>query len=158
MRPIGTPHANGLIAWCESIPEWQRGTLIEIGTYLAGSTRIFAQRFRVVHTINPSCHLDNGMYERMLHNVTPYPNIIYHDGFSQDVIPMLQIPDAYYIDGNHRYVGVGADIASCRMHSIRGTIIGGHDYGLPGTEIVQLVDFHFPRATIFEDTSWMATA
>ena len=152
MRPVGTKYVTGLVAWCEAIPEHQRGILIEIGTYLAESTIIHAHYFRRVITIDPLTN-EPGLYAEMMRRIEPYPNIEHIRGFSTEVIPTLGPADAFYIDGNHRPGAVNMDILCCEAHG--GNYIGGHDY-IEGGGLAEVVHRHFSEVQTFKDMSWLA--
>jgi hypothetical protein len=98
------------------------------------------------------------MYERMLANIAAYPNIMYMDGYSTEIIPKLCFDaDAYYIDGNHRTGAVEADVICCKEKAREGDIIGGHDY-VEGNNIAGVVHRYFESVQTFGDMSWLAIA
>lgn len=139
------------------------GHMIEIGTYAAESTAMFASsgKFKKIHTIDPynfpqgyQVQMEARINTRYWDNIKFYKEYSYniHDYFKNGVF------DFVYIDGDHSGEAVSRDIELYLPKVKKGRYIAGHDY-LPEKwpEVVHAVNSFFPKDKIwlFEDWSWM---
>jgi predicted O-methyltransferase YrrM len=144
--------------------------MVEIGSYAGESTKIFANHFREVITIDPylndydlndiTCyHMDlNKVYELFIENTKNYENIRLIKKTSDEAINDLegQFFDFIYIDGIHTYEQVSKDIDNYKPLIKSGGFIGGHDYHSVWEGVVNSVNEKLgnPDKT-FQDTSWI---
>ena len=63
--------------------------------------------------------------------------------------------DFIFIDGDHRYPAVKADILKAKLHIKPGGLIAGHDYEPSWTGVVRAVEEEFPKFDLV-DTLWSA--
>lgn len=69
------------------------------------------------------------------HRLHGHDEVIFIKGWSQDVAKILNLEfDFIYIDGDHSYSGVKADILSWRPKMKLDGIFGGHDYNMEGVK------------------------
>lgn len=153
LRPQGTKWVTGLVAWCEAIPEEQRGILVQIGAYTGDASLIFARYFRSVVDIDPYDGADD-IYRRYLDVTKGIANITLIKGYSVNMAARFEARtvDVVYIDGNHRRRAVEADIQAWTQKAAYA--IGGHDY-VPGSDVQIAVDRWFQDVQTFEDYSWL---
>jgi len=88
-----------------------------------------------------------------------YPkNIIKHKGYSLPVSAEFENEsvDLIFLDGDHEYDGLKADIEAWLPKLRVGGFLAGHDYGhakFPGMK--KCVDDLFPNAEIYDDMVWL---
>jgi predicted O-methyltransferase YrrM len=144
--------------------------MVEIGSYSGESTKIFANHFKEVITIDPylndydlndiACYHMNleKVYELFIENTNDYKNISLIKETSDNAINILkdQIFDFVYIDGVHTYEQVNKDIDNYRSLIKSGGFIGGHDYHPVWKGVVKSVNEKLNKPDkIFQDTSWI---
>ena len=142
---------------------------VEVGAWYGQSTAFMAVqiinsgkkvRFDVVDTWegSPEHHLEIGqtIYKEFLQYMEPIIHVI-------NPIQMLSLEasklyedeslDFVFIDAQHEYEAISADIAAWYPKVKRGGIIGGHDYDWEGVK--QAVDEHFFKPElVLSRTSW----
>lgn len=64
--------------------------------------------------------------------------------------------DVVYIDADHKYESVKADITNWLPKIRKGGLICGHDYHSGFAGVVKAVDENFTNKELFCDTSWMS--
>lgn len=71
-----------------------------------------------------------GFYRETVERLRPYPNAVVERGWSTAVAPAFKDGslDFVYIDANHRFEHVVADLAAWVPKVRRGGIVAGHDY------------------------------
>ena len=118
----------------------------EIGSYSGGSTEILALCCEKVYSIDPYTDNDNPIQEGLtmedalknlseaerifIEKMSKYPNVIKIRKLSMEAVRDFEDNslDAVYIDGNHRYDSVVADMAAWWPKVKDGGIVAGHDY------------------------------
>jgi len=154
-------HLRGLLDMLLEIPESFRGTpMIEIGSFIGESARIFSLFFSPVYSVDPLLPSRGVKNVRGIFTKTTLGRTILN-------IPKLsgeavgEVPgevSLVYIDGCHRYQAVVDDIRNYLPKIRKGGYIGGHDYGNKGEEIqVQKAGTEVlgnPDMT-FMDNSWL---
>ena len=147
-----------------------RLTVVEIGSYSGESMEIFLRTGKLSegHCVDiwtdlydpidrASAHMKvvEGVFDRRFQ---ASPQIHKHKGtLSQTVSNLPHAPDLVYIDGDHRYASVMADIdvAISRLDPL---FVAGHDYDLPGVHRAVLDSFGGEPDRVFADTSWIVSA
>ena len=142
------------------------GIIIEVGAWVGESSVLFAQHFDHVICVdswNDKLFIDGhcaaDAYNEFLRRIHPYSNISY---VRMDSVPAASlfasgIADKLYIDADHKYPSVKADIAAWKHVLKVGGYYCGHDYNterFPGC--VQAI--HEMLGTphkVYNDTSWM---
>lgn len=135
LPPIGRP-ASGLVTLLESltVPADQVRTIVEVGVEMGGSTRCFLDFFPNATIICIDPWVENyplpaawqylhqytepesgSLYNLFLHFMRPHRDrVIPFRGYSQEMLGKLSYlvkdVDLIYIDGDHRYHGVFADL------------------------------------------------
>jgi predicted O-methyltransferase YrrM len=145
--------------------------MLEIGSYLGESARIFAEskKFSKIHCLDlwaggydQSDYASQnmaGVEDIFMEFKSEFPDLIVpHKNNSSEVSSLFD--DGYfdfiYIDGNHTYESVESDIKACITKIKSGGYIAGHDYDYPLYSVKKVVDkiFSSPDA-VFSDTSWI---
>ena len=141
--------------------------MVEVGCYSGESTRIFAKKFKHVYAVEPW-----DLVKQAYHEI---PNKTIEEAFRKHIAPcdnitviknksLLAAEDFdkkvgfVYIDANHSFNAVLADIAAWKEKVLPGGILGGHDYGHP-TRILgctKAIDQYFGKPDkTFKDYSWL---
>ena len=146
--------------------------MAEIGSFVGDSTKIFAERFKEVVSVDPFLNgYDAGdnsseiwpmedIFKQFNEDVLQKcPNVIHYHTLSAEGAKLFADGsfDFVYIDGNHLYEFVKLDIQSWLPKIKRPGWIGGHDYQhkhAPGVkpavlEMLDGIDQHF------RETSWI---
>ena len=173
MRPKGFDYESGLYSLISYINEFydvRTMSMIEIGSYLGESTKIFAESFGKVIAIDP--FMDNYdpkdpackgptfdlVYKRFLENISPFSNIKHIRKTSDDAVKdfVYNSIDFVYIDGIHTYNQVLKDIKNYSPLVKQAYFIAGHDYKPNWPQVVKAVTECFPKVDkVFEDFSWI---
>lgn len=146
--------------------------MVEIGSFVGDSTKIFAERFKEVISVDPflngyDIHDDSSevwpmkiIFKQFEEDVLKkFANVVHYRMSSIDGAKLFADGgiDFVYIDGNHLYEFVKMDIEAWLPKIARPGWIGGHDYQnkvAPGVksavlEMFNTIDYHF------SDTSWI---
>ena len=139
----------------ESVPEG--GHIVEVGAWKGASTSYLAVeaqhkklRIDVVDTWSGSQeHKDisdireNSLFETFIDNLRPVINLvnpIRTDSISASKMYDEESLDAVFIDADHRYESVKADILAWMPKAKKGGILAGHDYTLTHSGVILAVD------------------
>ena len=162
-------YLEGLVDLCDWAKENTEGNIaIEIGSYLGESAEIISQYYKVLWCIDPWGMDFQGIPAKDIFlkrfpgvfslegSITGRGNIVYaKEGTSPLAATNFNDVDFVYIDGNHGYAEVKADIQAW-LPKVKHGVIAGHDYDpviQPG--VVKAVDEVLGKpANIFVDTSW----
>jgi hypothetical protein len=160
---------NSLAGLNALITEWlSPSTLIaEVGSFEGASTELFALRCKWVWSIDP---YDSGPYpeqeglenivaaeRRWKERMKPYSNVTKLKRPSVKAAAIFDpcSLDAVYIDGDHRYDAVKADIRAWWPKVREGGVIGGHDYY---DDIARAVrELLGENIKTYSDSSWAVT-
>jgi len=148
-------------------------TMVEIGSYVGDSTKIFAENFKLVISIDPFI---NGYDDKDSSSFTYSMDVVYKQ-FKKEILDKYsnvqhlkimsiegskffvgkEIFDFVYIDGNHQFNSVQLDIQIWLPKIKSEGWIGGHDYANKNApEVKKVVDNIFiTPERIFKDTSWI---
>jgi hypothetical protein len=166
---------DGLVSLIEYIKEYgdtKKMKMIEIGSYVGESTKMFCDNFMEVISIDPhigdydindpavSNHASfNVVYDEFIKNMEPYNNFRHIRMTSDDAIKYLigVKVDFIYIDGLHTYEQIKKDIENYLPLISENGFIGGHDYGSNWEGVVKGVNEALPGEPdkTFVDTSWI---
>lgn len=165
----GGSSVAGLVDLCAHLPTGATG--IEIGSFAGESALIFVE-CGVARLLCVDLWAVNGWYrnekitpaaEMFDHVAALYPGRIEkHQGRSTDLLPALAstglLVDFVYIDGDHAFESVTADIEVARPLLKPGGLLCGHDYGraLQNEGVTRAVNALLggPDA-VFGDHSWL---
>lgn len=156
---------RGLVDLILFMPKGLQGTpMIEIGSYLGASTRIFSTFFHPVISIDPHMEGYSGMTPEEVHHdfvLNTKDHGVTHIrlksdeaiGIAPDNVSMV------YVDGDHSYEQVKRDIINYWPRVIDGGFLCGHDYGLTekGQDGVKpaVKELFGEPDVLFQDTSWL---
>jgi 2-polyprenyl-3-methyl-5-hydroxy-6-metoxy-1,4-benzoquinol methylase len=159
---------NGLIEFVNFIKRFydtKELTLLEIGSFTGESSEIFAQNFKKVTCIDSWVGKSVEMFlktctakdieNKFDEMATKYDNIqkIKADSI-ETALKTKKKYDVIYIDGDHSFPAVKADIASWQDKAR--LIISGHDYNKNHIGVIKAVDQAFYKPDeIFKDNSWL---
>jgi len=170
MLPSRTPKSiEGLRDMCEYIAKLvpiNNMRIIEIGSWVGTSAVEFAKYFKKVICVDPfipikgtitACYEMQEVEDAFKENIAPFPNISHIKHRSTEFLLSLfgERADAIYIDGEHTYKAVKADIgAALKLNPV---ILCGHDYWpgkFPG--VIKAVNEIIGKPDkLFKDTSWL---
>jgi len=157
LRPDGE-QVRGLVAWISAIPKDFRKKIVEVGSWRGESAVMFSSEFDRVFCVD-SWRDYELQYQEFLRVTGPIQNIAYQRAASVDAAQGIAAAsvDAVYIDANHQYASVRADIDAWLPKVRPGGYIGGHDYGLAYQGVKMAVDETFGAQNVrrFEDSSWL---
>lgn len=166
--PTAIPGLKDLIKYVKANKTW---TMAEIGSFVGDSTRVFSGAVKEVHSIDPWQNgyddaNDPSSYKWPMHQIEAQfdevveecGNIIKHKMTSLEGAELFddESLDMVYIDGNHLYEFVKADIIAWYPKVKKGGWICGHDYGhklCKGVKIAVNEIIGEPDGR-FQDTSW----
>lgn len=134
---------ENMIHWINSIRPTKEMNMIEIGSYTGESTKIFANHFNQVVSVDPfvndydptdlACSYApfEMVYKQFLNNTLDYSNIKSIRDTSENAFNVLcnYKWDLVYIDGSHTLEGVWFDIFHYKQIIKIDGFISGHDYG-----------------------------
>lgn len=128
-------------------------SVIEVGSYRGVSTELFLLHCPRVVAVDPwEWPPDN--YKEFMERVGEYPGLEACRGFSPAALSKFSREfDMCYIDGDHSYEAVKADILACKgVVKIDGWI-AGHDWNNPETRRA-ILDYAGEPKQVFSDASW----
>jgi hypothetical protein len=168
-------YENGLrelISYIKKFKNTKEMRMIEIGSYAGESTKIFAEEFKEVVSIDPfindydendiTCqYMDlTKVYDTFMQSISGYENIKHIRKTSDDAYFDLKNEkfDFIYIDGMHTYDQVSKDIDNYKNLINYDGFLGGHDYHPVWQGVVDAINENVgtPDAT-FSDTSWIVS-
>jgi hypothetical protein len=152
-------------------------TMAEIGVFAGESTRLFMGSGRVarLYAVDPWAgdYAEDGAYNTGGAWHCPFPWADVRQGFLDwaqtdprvVAFPMPSLDAAHcfapgsldfvYIDANHSYAHVAADILTWGAKVTPAGFIGGHDYSPAFPGVVRAVQEATARRQVFADTSWL---
>jgi hypothetical protein len=132
-----------------------RGAVVEIGTYVGKSTTSLAyaqkeKRAAPMHTIDVVQH---HRLEATLEAAGVRDYVIMHVAPSKEVAEGWREPiELLWIDGDHSYRGVRADIRAWSSHVVEGGVVAFHDY--PGIGWSQAVSRAIRHGLLHRPDRW----
>jgi len=161
--------AEGLAKLCKWANEaGANGKAVEIGAYSGEGTVVIAKHFKEVMAIDPwmngydindvasqQCPM-KFVFEAFQERVSPFKNVLYSRGKSLDALEFVDDGscDLVYIDGDHRYEGVLADLKGWRKKLKEGGIMAGHDWSWQSVKKALLEEIGQKDYTLFQGDSW----
>jgi len=164
MRPAFS--IDGLNAFINLLPP--DICMVELGSYSGESTKLFLRKAKILHCVdlwvpyedygNPIGYMEEAeaAFDE-LQRQNP-DKIIKHKIDSIEASKLFENHsfDAVYIDCDHSYPAVRADILAWRPKVKLGGILAGHDYGMCHIGVKLAVDELIgPPDCCFSDSSWM---
>ncbi len=163
---------NDFLRFLDKFSDLKNSTIVEIGSYTGESTIMFANKAKLVISIDPFMNgydsndgasyladLPTVVYQKYLENTAPYNNIQHIKKTSDDAVIDIKEPvDLVYIDGVHTYEQVKKDIENYRGLVKPGGFLCGHDYVNIGhlAGVYQAVNEIFDTPDItFCDYTWV---
>lgn len=135
-------------------------TMAEIGSWQGESAEMFLKSGKIIKffSIDPYGNDERRMEAEDIFKwrVSGF-NVVKIRSTSNEGMSQCDILDFVYIDGNHSYEWVKADIKNSLDKIRKGGIIGGHDYGEKYIHtVVKAVDELLGKPDkIYDDTSWI---
>ena len=159
-----------MIDYMNQFIDVKESIMVEVGSYVGDSTKIFAESFKEVHCIDPwkngyddndaaSYQHDMSIIEKQFDEdiLNVYNNVYKYktDSITGSRNFKHESLDFVYIDGLHTYGGVKKDINTWLSKIKKNSFIGGHDYQGKFQGTIQAVDEFKKPDKIFKDTSWI---
>ena len=161
--------AEGLTKLCEWANEaGANGKAVEIGAYSGEGTVVIAKHFKEVMAVDPwlngydindaasqQCPM-KFVFEAFQERTTPLGNVSYSRGKSLDALEFVKDGglDFIYIDGDHRYEGVLADLNGWKAKLRAGGVMAGHDWSFKSVQQALVEVFKDKEAVLFQGDSW----
>lgn len=135
--------------------------MLEIGAAYGYSTVVLAQTAQLVVSIDP--HEQMGSLLEFKRNITEYgikDRVLMSIGDSKQVLPQLigtnMRFNLVFIDGDHHYEAVKADIANAKHLLCPSGVIACHDYHEDTCpEVAPAIDELLPNGKLVADTLWV---
>lgn len=144
------------------------GKAIEIGAYSGEGTIVLAKYFKEILAVDPwlngydikdrasqQCPM-KFVFEAFQERTKGLGNVMFSRGKSLDALEF--VPDAscdlVYIDGDHRYEGVLADLKGWRKKLKDGGIMAGHDWSWESVKKALKEEIGDKDYTLFNGDSW----
>jgi len=161
--------AEGLTKLCEWANEaGANGKAVEIGSYSGEGTVVIAKHFKEVMAVDPwlngydindrasqQCPM-KFVFEAFQERTIPLGNVLYSRGKSLDALQFFKDSelDLVYIDGDHRYEGVLADLNGWKPKLRTGGVMAGHDWSFKSVQKALVELFKDKEAVLFQGDSW----
>jgi len=144
------------------------GKAIEIGAYSGEGTVVLAKYFIEVLAIDPwlngydindrasqQCPM-KFVFDAFQERTKGLSNVMFSRGKSLDALEFVEDEscDLIYIDGDHRYEGVLADLNGWKPKLRAGGIMAGHDWSFKAVQKALVEVFEDKEAVLFQGDSW----
>ena len=160
---------EGLAKLCQWANELgANGKAVEIGAYSGEGTEVISKYFKEVLAVDPwingydlndvashQCPM-KFVFEAFQNRTKGLGNVFFSRGKSLDALEFVRDEslDMVYVDGDHRYEAVVADIEGWKPKLRKGGVMAGHDWSFPAvqkalSETLGQVDFK-----LFQGDSW----
>jgi hypothetical protein len=141
---------------------------VEIGAYSGEGTVVIAKHFKEVLAVDPWVNgYDIGdvasqqcpmkfVFEAFQERTKPLGNVFFSRGKSLDALEFVNTEslDLVYVDGDHRYEAVVADLKGWMPKVRKGGIIAGHDWSFKAVQKAISEVFGHKEVTLFQGDSW----
>ena len=161
--------AEGLTKLCEWANEQgATGKAVEIGSYSGEGTVVIAKHFKEVTAVDPwmngydindvasqQCPM-KFVFQAFQDKTEDLENVMFIRGKSIDALESIKDEscDFVYIDGDHRYEGVLADLNGWRPKLREGGVMAGHDWSFKTVQKALVEVFKDKEAVLFQGDSW----
>ena len=161
--------AEGLTKLCEWANEQgATGKAVEIGSYSGEGTVVIAKHFKEVMAVDPwmngydindvasqQCPM-KFVFQAFQDKTEDLENVMFIRGKSIDALESIKDEscDFVYIDGDHRYEGVLADLNGWRPKLREGGVMAGHDWSFKTVQKALVEVFKDKEAVLFQGDSW----
>lgn len=144
------------------------GTAVEIGSYSGEGTMILAKYFKHVLAVDPwlngydindvassQCPM-KFVLAKFHENTKGFDNVSYSQSKSLDALDFIKDGelDLVYVDGDHRYEAVLADLKGWLPKLRAGGIMAGHDWSFKDVQKALAEVFLNKEAVLFQGDSW----
>jgi hypothetical protein len=141
---------------------------VEIGSYSGEGTVVIAKHFKEVLAVDPwmngydindvasqQCPM-KFVFEAFQERTKPLGNVLFSRGKSLDALEFVNTEslDLVYVDGDHRYEAVVADLKGWTPKVRKGGIIAGHDWSFKAVQKALSEVFGHKEVTLFQGDSW----
>jgi len=156
------------IAFCKESSKIPIVTVVEIGSFVGESTRVFAMNFEKVISIDPWDNTDGKRFKTNMSEVEAqfdlmrkdFPNIKKMKMTGDSAVQFFEDEsiDMIYIDALHTYEAVRQDLLNWAPKVKKGGIISGHNYqeSFPGVMKAVNEFLGHPPFFIGKDSSWVS--
>ena len=152
----GNNCVNGLIDLCETYIK-PKDEVVEVGSFSGVSSRVLSMYCKILYCVDPYSWKETKEAERMFDAMRPeYPNIKKMQMFGSEATSFFEDGslDLVYIDADHTYEAVVADINDWKVKVKPGGYIAGHDFYMD--EVARAVrDCLGEPLELFSDSSWI---
>lgn len=152
----GNNCVNGLIDLCETYIK-PKDEVVEVGSFSGVSSRVLSMYCKTLYCVDPYSWKETKEAERMFDAMLPeYPNIKKIQMFGSEATFFFgdRSLDLVYIDADHTYEAVVADINDWKVKVKPGGYIAGHDFYMD--EVARAVrDCLGEPLELFSDSSWI---
>ena len=152
----GNNCVNGLIDLCETYIK-PKDEVVEVGSFSGVSSRVLSMYCKTLYCVDPYSWKETKEAERMFDAMRPeYPNIKKMQMFGSEATSFFEDGslDLVYIDADHTYEAVVADINDWKAKIKPGGYIAGHDFYMD--EVARAVrDCLGEPLELFSDSSWI---
>ncbi|NBT49495.1 MAG: class I SAM-dependent methyltransferase [Actinobacteria bacterium] len=144
------------------------GKAVEIGAYSGEGTEVIAKYFKEVLAVDPwingydlndvashQCPM-KFVFDAFQNRTKGLGNVSFRRGKSLDALPDIgdESLDLIYVDGDHRYEAVVADIQGWKPKLRNGGILAGHDWSFPAVQKALSETLADKEAVLFQGDSW----
>lgn len=144
------------------------GKAVEIGAYSGEGTIVLAKYFKEVLAVDPwlngydindvassQCPM-KFVFAKFLENTKELGNVNYNQNKSLDALEAVEDGslDLVYVDGDHRYEAVLADLKGWLPKLRAGGVMAGHDWSFTDVQKALSEVFLNKEAVIFQGDSW----
>ena len=161
--------AEGLTKLCQWANEaGANGKAVEIGSYSGEGTVVIAKHFKEVLAVDPwlngydindvassQCPM-KFVLAKFHENTKDFDNVSYSQSKSLDALDFIKDGelDLVYVDGDHRYEAVLADLKGWLPKLRAGGVMAGHDWSFPAVKKALAEVFVGKEAVLFQGDSW----
>ena len=160
---------EGLASLCKWANEQGAvGKAVEIGAYSGEGTEVIAKYFKEVLAVDPwlngydindvasqQCPM-KFVFDAFQERTKGLGNVMFSRGKSLDALEFVRDGslDLVYIDGDHRYEAVVADIKGWKPKLRSGAILAGHDWSFKDVQKAISETLTDKEAKLFQGDSW----
>lgn len=160
---------EGLAKLCEWANEnGASNKAVEIGSYSGEGTEVIAKYFKEVLAVDPwlngydindrasqQCPM-KFVFEAFEKRTKPLGNVFFSRGKSLDALQFVRDEslDLVYVDGDHRYEAVLADIQGWKPKLRKGGVMAGHDWSMQAVQKALSETLGKEDYVLFQGDSW----